>query len=73
MTHNTKTIVKTAEEKLTYSVPEAAEILGIGRSAAYQGIRTGQIPSVKIGKRIIVPKVALQQKLQAAGQTNPKG
>ena len=66
MTHNTKTIVKTAEEKLTYSVPEVAEILGIGRSAAYQGIRTGQIPSVKIGKRIIVPKVALQRKLSDA-------
>ena len=66
MTHNTKTIVKTAEEKLTYSVSEAAEILGIGRSAAYQGIRTGQVPSVKIGKRIIVPKVALQRKLSDA-------
>ena len=66
MTQNTRTVLKTAEEKLTYSVPEAAEMLGIGRSAAYQAIRSGQIPSVKIGKRIIVPKVALQRKLSEA-------
>jgi excisionase family DNA binding protein len=53
-------------EKLTYTVPEAGEILGVGRSAAYEGARTGEIPTIKIGKRILVPKIALERKLEKA-------
>lgn len=37
------------------SVEEAAKILGIGRTAAYLGVRTGEIPSLRIGQRILVP------------------
>jgi excisionase family DNA binding protein len=55
--------------QLTYTVPEAAEVLGIGRSAAYQAVHTGEIPSIKIGYRIIIPKVALERKLSEAGQS----
>lgn len=41
--------------KLVLSVPEAAEILGIGRSAAYEACRTGEIPSRRIGRRVVIP------------------
>ena len=58
--------------KLTYSIPEAAKILGIGRSAAYEGARTGDIPTIRIGNRILVPKAALDRKLSEAGQTITK-
>ena len=54
-------------KRQTYSVPEAAKVLGIGRSAAYEGIRTGEIPAIRIGKRILVPVAALQ-KLLAKGE-----
>ena len=37
-------------EKRTYTVPEAARILGIGRNAGYEAVRTHQIPSIRIGK-----------------------
>ena len=73
MNKNINTAQLSSTEKLTLTVSEAAEVLGIGRSAAYQGIHSGEIPSIKIGSRIIIPKVALQQKLQAAGQANSKG
>lgn len=51
-------------EKLTYTVTEAAELLGIGRSAAYEAARTGQLPTVRIGKRILIPAVGLQRLLE---------
>ncbi len=50
-------------QKRTYSVEEAAKILGIGRSAAYQAVRTGEIPAIRIGKRLLVPVQALEQLL----------
>ena len=47
----------------TYTVVETAEILGIGRSSAYQAVRDGQIPAIRLGRRLLVPKVALERML----------
>jgi excisionase family DNA binding protein len=46
---------------LMLSVEEAAAQLGIGRSLAYEAVRTGQIPSVRIGRRLLIPKLALER------------
>ena len=51
------------EGKLTLTVDEAARRLGIGRSAAYEAVRTGVIPSLKIGRRRLIPVVALYGRL----------
>ena len=56
------------DHRKTYSVPEAARVLGIGRSAAYEAARTGQIPTIRIGKRLLVPIVALKRLLEDAGK-----
>lgn len=48
------------EEKLTLTVAEAARCLGIGRNSAYEAIARGEIPVVKVGKRLLVPKAALE-------------
>ena len=53
------------------SVPEAGKILGIGRAAAYEGARTGEIPTIRIGKRILVPMAALERMLDADNRTIP--
>lgn len=45
------------------TVEEAAKMLRISRSSAYEGVRTGQIPSVRIGKRLLVPLAALERLL----------
>ena len=43
------------EGRLTVTVDEAAAILGLGRSAAYEATRRGQIPSRRLGRRIVIP------------------
>ena len=48
-------------ERLTYTVIEAADLLGISRGAAYEAARTGELPTVRIGKRLLVPKAALHK------------
>ena len=55
------------EERTVYTVDEVARVLGIGRNTAYLAIRRGEIPSVRIGARILIPKVALDALLQPAG------
>jgi excisionase family DNA binding protein len=50
-------------QKMTLSVPEAGEVLGIGRAAAYEAARKGQLPTVRIGRRLLVPIVALKRLL----------
>lgn len=55
------------EGPLAISVPEAARRLGIGRSAAYQAARKGQLPILKIGGRLLVPLKALERLLGTAG------
>ena len=46
------------ESRQTYRVEEVSEILGIGRNSAYEAIRRGEIPSIRIGKRVLVLRTA---------------
>lgn len=41
------------------TVPQTAELLGISRSAAYRAVARGEIPSVRIGRRLLVPTAKL--------------
>ena len=47
----------------TYTLPEAAQVLGIGRSAAYLAAQRGDLPTIRIGRRLLVPAVALDRLL----------
>lgn len=49
----------------TMSVREAAEFLGLGRDAVYEGVRTGEIVALRIGRRIRIPTHALLKRLEA--------
>jgi excisionase family DNA binding protein len=51
------------KERLTLTVDETAKRLGIGRSQTYAGIRNGQIPAIRIGKRYLVPVASLERML----------
>lgn len=55
-------------ERQTLKVREVARILGIGLNEAYQWANSGKIPAIRLGKRILVPKVALDAWLRSAGQ-----
>ncbi len=47
--------------KLTYTVPEAASMLGISRSTAYECVRRGEIPSLTLGRRVLITRAQLEQ------------
>lgn len=43
-------------EKLVYSIQEAADLLGISKSYAYELVRNGTIPALELGKKRVIPK-----------------
>ena len=43
-------------ERLTYGVAEAREKIGLSRNSFYKAVNDGQIPSLRIGKKILIPK-----------------
>ena len=57
-------MVNTDSKHLVYSVAEAGKRLGLSRGLMYEAIRTGQIPSVRIGRRILIPCAALDRLLE---------
>jgi len=60
--------VEPVENRLVLTVEEAAQLLGISRSFAYEAVQRGEIPSMRIGRRILVPKAALVRFLETAGE-----
>ncbi len=61
--------LETSLDKLTYSVPEVAAMLGISRSAAYDCVHRGDIPALALGRRLVVSKTALARLLDTAAAT----
>lgn len=55
---------------LTLTVEEVADVLRIGRSAAYAAVRAGDIPSIRVGRAIRCPRFQLERML---GLTNENG
>ncbi len=51
------------QERLTFTVPEVAERLGISRSSAYLCVRRGEIPALVLGRRVVVARAALERLL----------
>lgn len=51
-------------ERLTLTIEETAKLLGIGRQLAYDKAKTGEIPVIKIGRRLLVPRRALERLLE---------
>jgi excisionase family DNA binding protein len=53
-------------ECLTISVEEAGRLLGYSRNTAYEAARRGELPTIRLGHKIRVPRVALQRLLDGA-------
>jgi len=52
----------------TLTVPEAGRrYFGLGRNASYEAARRGDLPTIKIGRLLRVSVVALERKLERAG------
>ena len=52
-----------ATEKMVVSVEEARRLLGLSRGLMYQAIHAGQIPFVRFGRRILIPRARLEKLL----------
>jgi len=50
---------------LTLRVEDLMPTLGIGKNTAYELVRSGQIKSIRIGRKIRIPKAAIQEFLDA--------
>ncbi len=51
--------LREVSRRATLSVDEVAGVLGIGRAAAYQAVARGDLPSIRIGRRLLIPVPAL--------------
>jgi len=51
--------IQDIHERATLSVAETAELLGLGRGSAYEAARRGDIPTLRVGRRLLVPVPAL--------------
>lgn len=54
-------------EQPTMTVEETGEALGISRSTAYDAVRRGEIPSIRLGRRLVVPTAAVRNMVQLDG------
>ena len=56
-----------------FTVEEVAKLLRISRGSAYEAARCGEIPTIRIGRRLLVPRAALERLLAGAGTTREPG
>jgi len=63
--------VQMTEVRLTMTVDEAATALGLCRNSAYAAAKDGTLPTIRIGKRLLVPRVAIERLLAGAHQPTP--
>lgn len=59
------------KDSLVYEVPEAGAKLGLTRNGSYAAAKRGDIPTIRFGKLIKVPKVRFNKMLEEAGLTDP--
>jgi excisionase family DNA binding protein len=58
-------MAKDVEEAATVTIELAAKRLGISRNSAYSAARNGEIPVIRIGRRVLVSKAWLERTLSA--------
>jgi excisionase family DNA binding protein len=61
----------TAEKPLVLSIMEAARLLGVSKNCAYEAANQGQLPSIRIGRRRVIPRIALERLVGLATKEGP--
>ena len=59
---------KSKLQRQTYTVEEAGTLLGLGRNSAFKAAKNKQIPSIRLGKRLLVPRAALERLLECGSK-----
>ena len=53
-----------SDDRLTWTITEVAQLLGISRATAYEAAHRGELPVHVIGRRMLVPRIALLRLLE---------
>lgn len=61
------------EERAVLTITEAGVLLGVSRPTAYNLAKTGAIPVLKLGRKLCVPKAALDKMLEEVRPAADKG
>ena len=61
-----------SSDRLVYSVAEAARLLDISRAFAYELVARGELPVIRLGRRRLVPKVALMALVESMSDALPE-
>jgi len=65
MQHDTQLRIDQLAGRATLTIEQAARLLGLGRTAAYDAARRGELPTRRLGRRLLVPVPALLEWLGA--------
>ena len=57
-------ITDAEDRRLVYDVPEAGALMGLSRNGSYEAAGRGEIPTIKIGRLLKVPKAAFHRMLE---------
>jgi excisionase family DNA binding protein len=49
--------------QLAFTIQEAAEVLGISKSSAYEAVHRGELPALRFGRRLVVTRTTLEKLL----------
>jgi excisionase family DNA binding protein len=52
-----------ANDRLVFTVAEAAYLINVSRAFAYELVARGELPSIRLGRRIVIPRIGLQKLL----------
>jgi len=61
-----QTVERDSNDSLVLTAGETARLLRLSKTTVYDQIRQGSIPSIRMGKRILIPRAALMHKLEEA-------
>ena len=56
---------------LVYTVPEAARLMRVSPRTYYQAAARGEVPAIRVGRRLLVPEAALSRFLEGEARRSP--
>lgn len=59
--------------RMTYSVEEAAAVLGMSKSKLYDSVRNGELRGVQLGRRVVIPSDALEALVGQSARSKATG
>lgn len=65
MQERKRSVLDELATQATITIEQAARVLGLGRTAAYEAARRGEFPTRRLGRRVVVPVPALLEWLGA--------